>query len=550
MNHVELFALVVGAVGISAMCRHWGWPAPLVLVAAGLVASFVPGVPRFEVESKVILEFVLPPLLYSAALSSSYQDFRRARNSILRLGVGLVLVTAAAVAVVAWAIVPQLPITAALVLGAVVAPPDAVAAVAVGRRLGLPRRVMTLLTGESLINDATSLTLYKVAIAGVATGATVPWSGVRVFMVAVLVGTGLGLLLGYVVHQLRLRLDDPVVASTIGLLTPFAAYWAAESLGGSGVLAVVAAGLYLGHTSPQAGYATRLYETPVWSTVDLPLEAFTFALIGVQLKWVLGDVIGSDQGLGLAMLLSVAVLLTAVLVRPVYVFATAWVARIRLRGSHRTPEDALSTSEHAVVSWAGMRGVVTLAAAAAIPATVNGAPFPARATLQLVAYSVAIGTLLLQGLSLPWVIRRLRVEVHDDAERDATQEAELRLATAAAAQRVIESKTDAWSRELGATQAQSVTDQLVRAGNVRAQAAAAMLDPARDDDDPALAGEPPAPVRGKRGHRLRREILAAQRQVVVARRDAGDLHETVMRRVLRELDLEDEQMSASWLNRV
>jgi Na+/H+ antiporter len=550
MTHVELFALVVGAVGISALCRRWGWSPPLVLVAAGLVVSFVPGMPRFDVDSAVILEFVLPPLLYSAALSSSYQDFRRARNSILRLGVGLVLVTAIAVAVVAWAIVPDLPITAALVLGAVVAPPDAVAAIAVGRRLGLPRRVMTLLTGESLINDATSLTLYKVAIAGVASGATALSEGLRVFMVAALVGTGLGLLIGYVVHRVRLHLDDPVVASTIGLLTPFAAYWAAESLSGSGVLAVVAAGLYLGHTAPQAGYATRLYETHIWSTVDLPLEAFTFALIGIQLKWVLGDVVASDQGLGIAVVLSLAVLATAVLVRPLYTFATARVDLIRLRGSHRTMHDALSTREHAVVSWAGMRGVVTLAAAAAIPAAVNGAPFPARATLQLVAYAVAIGTLLMQGLSLPWVIGRLGVGEHDDAEHDAAQEAALRLATAEAAQRVIEGKTVEWSRELGPEEAQAVTDALVRAGNLRAQAAAAMLDPARGDDDPALAGAPAAPVRGKRGQRLRREILVAQRQVLVARRDAGELDEAVMRRVLRELDLEDERMSASWLNRV
>jgi CPA1 family monovalent cation:H+ antiporter len=197
-----------------------------------------------------------------------------------------------------------------------------------------------------------------------------------------------------------------------------------------------------------------------------------------------------------------------------------------------------------------MRGVVTLAAAAAIPVTVNGTEFPERATLQLVAYAAAIGTLLLQGLSLPWVIGRLGVQEHDDAERDATQEAALRLATAGAAQRVIESKTEAWSRELGAERAQAVTDALVRTDNQRAQAAAAMLDPTRGDDDPALASAPDAPLRGKRGHRLRREILAAQRRVLVARRDAGELDEEVMRRVLRELDLEDERMSASWLNRV
>ena len=182
--------------------------------------------------------------------------------------------------------------------------------------------------------------------------------------------------------------------------------------------------------------------------------------------------------------------------------------------------------------------------------TVDGAAFPGRATLQLVARAVAVGTLLLHGLSLPWAIRRLSVEEHDDAERDAAQDAELGRARAAAARRVIESTTAPWSRELGATQAQAVTDALVHAGNVSAQAAAATLDIARGDDDPALAGAPGAPARGKRGHRLRRDILAAQRQVLVARRDAGELDEAVMRRVLRELDLEDERMTASWLNRV
>ena len=173
-----------------------------------------------------------------------------------------------------------------------------------------------------------------------------------------------------------MRLDDPVVASAIGLLTPFAAYWGAEALLGSGVLAVVAAGLYLGHTAPRAGYATRLYEEPIWSTVDLVLEAFTFALIGVQLPWVVRDVIASDQGLRPALLLSLAVLTTAILVRPVYIFATARFDNLRLRGSHRPAGDALDARESAVVSWAGMRGVVTLAAAAAIPATSAGAPSP------------------------------------------------------------------------------------------------------------------------------------------------------------------------------
>ena len=368
MHHVEVFVLAAAAVLVAAVSRRRGWPAPLVVVAVALAVSLVPGVPRYEVEPELLLDFVLPPLLYSAALSSSYRDFRASLNSITRLGVGLVLVTALAVAL-AFSLLDDVSFAAALVLGAVVAPPDAVAAAAVGRRLGLPRRVMTLLSGESLINDATSLTLYKVALAGVASGAWALGSGVATFTLAVLVGVGCGLVIALVVHQVRMRLDDAVVASAIGLMTPFAAYWAAEALAGSGVLAVVAAGLYLGHTSPRAGYATRLFEEPVWSTLDLVLESFTFALIGMQLPWVVRDVVDSDQGFAHGLTVSLVVLVVALLVRPAYIFATTWFDELRLPGSHRPARDSLSARESAVVSWAGMRGVVTPAAAAAIPAT-------------------------------------------------------------------------------------------------------------------------------------------------------------------------------------
>lgn len=547
MHVIELFVLVAGAVLLTAVCRQRAWPAPLVLVAAGLVVSFIPGVPRFEVDPELILDFVLPPLLFSAALTTSYQDFRRSLNSITRLGVGLVLVSALAVAAVAWLLAPSLPFAAALVLGAVVAPPDAVAAAAVGRRLGLPRRVMTLLTGESLINDATSLTLYKVALAGVATGVWSLSEGLRVFAVAVLAGVGVGLALGWLLHQLRLRLDDPVVASAVAVLTPFAAYWGAEAIGGSGVLAVVAAGLLLAATSPRAGYATRLYQEPVWSTVDLLLEAFTFALIGIQLKWLILDVNASDQGLGHAALLAVAVLAVVILVRPLYVLATAWMDGVRMRGSHRTADDALTRRESLVVSWAGMRGVVTLAAAAAIPLTMSGEAFPERATLQLVAYAVAIGTLLLQGLTLPWVIRRLGVGAQDERRRDAAQEAKVRVALAEAAQSVIERQRPQIAAQVGEQAAEAIVSRVVAALTVRGQAAAALLAPGRDDDDNPDA-RPPWPA--LRQQALRREVIAAQRAVLVAQRDSGELDEVVMQRVLRELDLEEERMSSSWVNRI
>ncbi|MBO9554680.1 sodium:proton antiporter [Cellulomonas sp.] len=567
---MEIFLLVAGAVLVAAACRRRGWPAPLVIVAIALVVSFVPHVPRYEIDSEIILEFVLPPLLYSAALSSSYRDFRASLNSITRLGVGLVLVSAVAVALVFWASEIAVPFAAALVLGAVVAPPDAVAAAAVGRRLGLPRRVMTLLSGESLINDATSLTLYKVALTGVATGTWLLGDAVRTFSLAVVLGVGVGLVLGWVVHQIRLHLDDPVVASAIGLLTPFAAYWFAEAVTGSGVLAVVTAGLYLGHTSPRAGYATRLYEEPIWSTLDILLESFTFALIGVQLPWVIRDVIASDQGLGHGIAVSLLVLLTAILVRPAYIFVTSRFDHLRLRGSHRPAHDSLTARESAVVSWAGMRGVVTLAAAAAIPVTLGGAPFPERATIQLAAYTVALGTLLAQGLTLPWVIRRLRVGSDDEAARDAAQEAATRVATAEAVQQALESRRDAWAALVGPEQADETIGRLSAAWRARAAAAAVMLDPEHADellpDDldvsesarglgplaapPSEDGRLPGAEESRRAQKLRRQIVAVQRDVLMQRRDSGELDETVMRRMMRELDLEDESLSSSWLERV
>ncbi|GEA83347.1 MAG: cation:proton antiporter [Cellulomonas sp.] len=564
MHHVAVFALAVGAVLVAAVCRRRGWPAPLVVVAVALLVSLIPGVPRYEVEPELLLEFVLPPLLYSAALSSSYRDFRASLNSITRLGVGLVIVTALAVALT-FSLLDDVSVAAALVLGAVVAPPDAVAAAAVGRRLGLPRRVMTLLSGESLINDATSLTLYKVALAGVASGAWALGAGLATFAMAVVAGVGTGLVLAFVVHQVRMRLDDPVVASAVGLMTPFAAYWGAEALAGSGVLAVVAAGLYLGHTSPRAGYATRLFEEPIWSTLDLVLESFTFALIGMQLPWVVRDVVDSDQGFAHGLTVSLVVLVVALLVRPVYIFATTWFDDIRLPGSHRPERDSLSARESAVVSWAGMRGVVTLAAAAAIPATMDGAPFEHRATIQLAAYTVALGTLLLQGLTLPWVITRLGVGSAQEEAADAKQEAAMRVATAEAVQRYFEEQRPQLAATMGDERAQQVVERLSAGWRARAAAAAVMLDPDSADDlglDPeavrgpargldvlAARGKSSADA-GRRMQSVRRSVIAAQREVLMHHRDAGDLDEVVMRRMMRELDLEEESLASSWVSRL
>lgn len=581
MDEAVFLLFVTGSLAVTAAARHWDVPAPLVLVVVGLAVSLVPGVPHVELPPEVLLGVVLPPLLYSSATSSSYQDFRRARGSILRLGVGLVLVTALAVAWAATLVLPDLPFAAAMVLGAVVAPPDAVSAAAVGRRLGLPRRVMTLLGGESLINDATSLTLYKVALAGVATGAWAWGDGLTVFALAVVVGVGIGLAMAVGMHAARVRLGDPLLTSVANLVLPFAAYWIAEELGGSGVLAVVAAGLYLGHTAPTADYEIRLVEEPLWRSLDLLLEALTFALIGLQLKSVLQTLVASDQGIRPAVVVSVAALATCVLVRPLYVFATAWFDRLHLPGSRRARGDELNWRESAVVSAAGMRGVVTLAAAAAVPAALGGHPFPERATIQLAAFTVAIGTLLLQGSTLPWVIRRLGVHGGDDAASDAAEEARVRALTGEAQARVIADAAHRWAPELGEDRAQALSERLSRLVLARERTAANLLDPGAEgtaetpegdaiedlQDSGLLVGLPtrvhptsgrggpdrPAAVRSqevRRAGELRQELIRAQRQVLVAERDAGRLDEAVMRQMLRELDLESQALAGSWVQRV
>ncbi|MDR2566521.1 MAG: sodium:proton antiporter [Bifidobacteriaceae bacterium] len=582
MNEFTVVTVLLAAVLVAAFARRIGWNSPLVILAVGLVASFLPGLERVVVPPELILGIVLPPLLYSAALSSSYQDFRAAIQPIVRLGVGLVIVTTLAVGLVAWSLDPVLSPAAALLLGAVVAPPDAVAASAVGRRLGLPRRVMTLLGGESLINDATSLTLYRLTLAAVYTTTTSLAQGLVVFALAVLVGVAVGIGLAYLAQIARSGLRDPTVDTVIGLMLPFVAYWIAEEYQGSGVLAVVAAGFFIGQAAPRTTVATRLHEEPIWASLDLMLESFTFALIGLQLRWVIKDVNDSHQSLRAAILLSLSVLLVALAIRPAYIYATEVLVRSkwvrRRRGA--TPYKPLTGRELVVTSWAGMRGVVTLAAAAAIPVVADGAPFAERATIQLAAYTVAIGTLLIQGLTLPSLIKALKISSDDERAEDDSSEARVRLLATRAASAVVRGQVDAWSAVMGRPEAERIATWATQGLLARETAAATLMHPdaALTDIDllatpgtaaPAViqevrqaldgggADQPSLEDMRQRAARLttriaelRTQMVRAQRAVVVAERNAGRLNETVMRRIMRELDLEEEAMEASWANRL
>ncbi|MHC1562767.1 Na+/H+ antiporter [Actinomycetospora sp. C-140] len=515
-----LLLVFVLALAVTAVARRFSLSAPLLLVVVGLAVSFVPGMPAVPLDPDLVLFLVLPPLLYSASLESSTLRLRENIKRISQLAVGLVVFSTAVVGVAAWFLVPELPLASALVLGAVVAPPDAVAAASIGRRLGLPRRIMAILEGESLLNDATALTLFRVLLAAamstttVSTGATV-LEGLGEFALAAVGGVLIGAGAGWLLHQVRLRLHDGVLESSVGLLVPFVIYLLAEELHTSGVLAVVVAGLYLGHKATEAGYATRLQDQAVWKALDTLLEALVFGLIGLQLRIVV-DGLGTDAGR--ILLVSLALLVVTILARFVFVFPTIYLSRLIPRVRRRGP--ALSWRGPFVISWAGMRGVVTLAAAFAIPAGAGG--MPGRDVVVFAAFVITVGTLLVQGLTLPALIRRLHVR-DQGGQRDVLDEAAVKQAAAEAAIARLDDLAD------DGTPAH-VTEQLRTWAQHRSNGAWERL--GRSDDE---IGEAPSVA----FTRLRREMLTAERATFVRFRDMGRIDEGILRDMLRELDYEE-----------
>lgn len=524
MGAALLGVLVVGVL-ITGIARRYDLSAPLTLVVAGLLAGMIPGLHGIELEPELVLFVILPPLLWSAGLESSYVALRRNVRPIAGLAVGLPLITTFAVGVVAYHTVPELTVAAALTLGAIVAPPDAVSATAVGRRLGLPRRMMTLLGGESLLNDATALTAYKVGLAA-AIGTAATWqSGLGTFALAAAGGAVVGIAVGTLIVGIRSWLDDPMVESAIGLAAPFFIYYLAEEVHGSGVIAVVVAALIIGQRDTRASYATRLQDTAVWKAVQLVLESFAFLLIGLQLPTVVAELSGiSRVTLAVA---SIAVLGTVIVVRLIWVYLFAFLPRLlSARVREREPRPP-TVAEVFIVAWAGMRGVVSLAAAFAVPmTTLSGEPFPGRPQLVFLTFVVVVGTLLLHGLTLPWLIRVLDVR-GDDAHQDSVQLAAAQTKAAAAASKRLDEILE--DDRAGAKPEAAVT--VLRGWNERRQQAA-WERLGRGEDE---LGESPTAA----FTRLRLEMLAAERAAFIAERDAGAISDEVLRSALHGLDLEE-----------
>ena len=526
----ELVALLGVAATVAGLSSRFGKSAPLLLTLLGIVASFVPGVPAYELDPELVLVGILPPLLYTTAIRTPFVAIRRHRWAIGMMAIGLVLTTAAAVAVAARMVLPQLSWPAAIALGAVVAPPDAVAATAVARRIGLPRTMIDLLEGESLLNDATALVTLRTAVAAIAGGVTVVGM-TGDFVRAVVVGIGVGWLLAVIVTPIRRRLSDPVLDTSMSLLVPYVAYLPAEELKGSGVLAVVVAGLMLGHRSPDIQSASsRATERTLFRTIQFLLESTVFLLIGLQLRRLLEAAHVSPLPNGHILVFCVVVCLTVLLVRPLWMFPVAYLPRLM---PARYKVQAMPTWRGVtVVSWAGMRGVVTLAAAFGLPET------EVRPTLVIAAFSVVAVTLLLQGATLPALVRALGVRGPDPAQ-DALQTALVLQKSLDAGQRRLLDEEQALA-ESGHPAPRGVIDGLAASSERIAHAVWERL----------ATSDPGAESPGSLYRRLRLAMLQTERHVVVDVQRSGAVPAELLEGVLERLDSEEAMLSALKLDDV
>jgi Na+/H+ antiporter len=522
-DQLVLLALLAAVVGLLALAPTLRLPYPILLVLGGLALGFVPGLPRVRLAPDLVLVGVLPPLLYAAAFFTSLRDLRAKLRPIAQLSIGLVLATLAGVAVVAHAAVPGLTWGAAFVLGAVVAPTDPIAATAIARRLGAPRRVIALVEGESLINDATALVVYRAAVVAVLSGSFSVWHAGARFVVGAAGGVAIGLAVGWIVAFVRKRIDYIPAEIAISLLTAYLAYLPAAALNVSGVLAAVTAGVYLGWRSPEVSSpAMRMQGLPVWETLVFLANSLLFVLVGLELRPILDSL--RDQSMGRLLLDAAAVAGAVVAIRLMWVFPLFYGPR-RLLRRLRQGEPLPPWQLPALLGWMGMRGAVSLAAALAIPLhTDSGAPFPGRELIVFLAFAVIFVTLVFQGLTLPPLIRLLSVE---DDGREAKEEAKARIKAAEAAlARVDELVDEDWVRD-------DTAERLRGLYNFRRSRFAARFD---GEDDGSIE------ERSLNYQRLRRELLEAERQAVIELRRAGVISDDVMHKIERDLDLEDTRL--------
>jgi CPA1 family monovalent cation:H+ antiporter len=521
-DELLLAGLLAAGLILLSIAQFVRVPYPILLVLGGLGLSFVPGVPQIELRPEIVLVAVLPPLLYGAAYFTSLRELRANAGPISALAIGLVLTTMLAVAAVAHEAI-GLAWSTSFVLGALVSPTDPTAATSIAQRLGLPRRLIGVIEGESLVNDGTALVAYRFAVVAVVTGSFslvhAGWS----FVVHVVGGIAVGLVIGYAIRQLRRRLNNSPVEITVALLSGYFAYLPAQAIGVSGVLAAVTVGIYMGwHTPELTNAQTRLQGEAVWEIVFLLLNGLLFALVGLQLPGIVDGLSGRST----SELIGDAALVAGVVIgaRIVWIVATA-VVPSAVSGFVRSHDPIPPWRWKAVLAWSGMRGAVSLAAALALPLSTDaGSGFPERDLIVFLTFGVILGTLVMQGLTLPALIQVLGLE---DDGLEAKEEAKARIrASEAALERLEELIDEDWVRE-------DTAERMRGLYGFRRDRYSSRLDP---DGDGSVED------RSQDYQRLRRELLDAERQAVVELRRSGYIDDGVMRKVVHDLDLEDARL--------
>lgn len=529
-EHIELvvFGLLVAVAALAVVARIVRVPYPILLVIGGVAIGFVPAIPDIELDPDIVLLVFLPPLLYAAAFFSNLRELRANARPIGLLSIGLVVVTTLAVAAVAHLAI-GLAWPVAFVLGAIVSPTDAVAPATILRRLGVPRRVVTIVEGENLTNDWTALVTYKFAVAAVLTGSFSLVEAGPEFVLTGVGGVALGVAGGLAVAAVRRRLDDPPTEITISLLTPYAVYLPAEELGLSGVIAAVTVGVVLGwRASELTNHTTRLQAFAVWEIIQFLLNAVLFLLIGLQIHTALDalDERAAGELLGYAVLVSAVV----IAVRIAWVFALSVLDR-RVRREIVGPAPGAGWKEVTLVAWSSMRGAVSLAAALAIPLQTDaGAPFPERDLILFLTFSVIIATLVLQGLAFPLLIRALDL---DSDTSDADEQLAARIETAyAALDRIAELADEGWVPEDALERVREVYDHRRRRFSSRL-------------DDRAPEDGFDYERRAQLERRVLNEVIDAQRRTLRRLRDGGEITDEVRRSIEHELDLEQARLERS-----
>ncbi|WP_030807693.1 Na+/H+ antiporter [Streptomyces sp. NRRL S-337] len=517
-----LFVLLLGAVVMVPVGDRLGLPSPVLMTLAGAVLALLPFVPNVEVPPEFILPVVLPPLLYAAVQRTSWRQFTANLRPIFLLAVALVFATTAAVAAVAQAVVPGMPVAAAVVLGALVAPPDPVAATAVAGKLGLPRRMVSILEGEGLFNDVTAIVLYHVALAAAVSGTFSVPGALGSLVLSAVVAIAVGLAIGWVTNKLMGLLGDPTLQIGLTLLVPFVAYVLAEEFRGSGVLAVLTCALFLAEYAVDPDDVMgRLAGYTFWEVVDTLVTGVAFGLIGLELHNIFG---AAAHRWGQLIGAGAVVVAVVVGVRLLWLLPAAWLAK-RMHKRRDYDEDIpMSWRETLIMWWSGMRGVASVALALAIPFGVDGGPFPARNDILFIAFAVVLATLLVQGLTLPWLVRRLRVRADTDAV-DAL-ERELAVRVIKASKRRLKEIMEV--EELP----DEVSDQLSR----RAFDIGARIAPDIVDDERRELFEKRI-SRLKKVQRIQGEMLSAARHEVLAARSEPGADPEIVDRVLRHLDM-------------